>query len=444
MTPGRKAIFGLVPPLAGLALFMGLAYLYGQHYDIYMRLLSRISIAPWAFPFLDGEYVFTMKKCSLLGYDIYKSIPCDSVPGNKMVYSPLWPRLPLPSEPVPARDIVGVVTDVLAILSPFILPRATDARQCLLLLCALVSPMVLFALERNNVDVWFYLLFCVAGLLLAKKPAWIRLLAYPLIMLAALLKYYPIVLFAMAARERLSTLLAVACVASLTLVVFVVTLWTEIAQSLANLPVQSPIFGAFGVTNLPTVLWRLLEARGTVPPEAVAIGVGAMRLALSAIVLSLAFQDARRPGFGESLRRMPARDASWLVMGGLLMAGCYLTGANLAYRGIFLLFVMTGLLAFERCASTNGMVRLAQRAQLLLPILMWVDAVILFGRDAQADTQAGWQGVLITVAWVLRELMWIRLTSLLIGVIIAFLTQTPLGGRALALVRGPKTQRASP
>lgn len=161
-------------------------------------------------------------------------------------------------------------------------------------------------------------------------------------------------------------------------------------------------------------------------------------------MLYLGVHHARRPGFRETLSGLPLRDANWLVIGSLMAAGCYLLGPSLAYRGIFLLFVMTGLLAFERHATTTGMVTLARTAQLLLPPLMWMDAVIQFGKDALAQGQHGWPGMLINLVWVVREVMWLTLAGPLVGVILAFFAGTPLGARGPAMLRRSRTAPARP
>ena len=68
----------------------------------------------------------------------------------------------LPSDTA-ARVPIGVTTGLLLLISIAWLPPARSCRDAVLLSLATVSTMVWFALERNNIDVWIYLLIFVGG-----------------------------------------------------------------------------------------------------------------------------------------------------------------------------------------------------------------------------------------------------------------------------------------
>ena len=64
------------------------------------------------------------------------------------------------------------------------------------MLAATISTMVVFALERANADILLFILALVA-VFLAERGSAARLLGYCVALLAALLKYYPIMLLIM-------------------------------------------------------------------------------------------------------------------------------------------------------------------------------------------------------------------------------------------------------
>jgi hypothetical protein len=187
------------------------------------------------------------------GVDIYTAVPCDIVPGNRMAYSPLWPRLPfLPSDRAFTYP-VAIGSNLLAILSVLVLPRTTNWRDAALLAAILISPPVIFAFERNNIDVWMYLCLC-AVVLLASRGGGPRLLAYGLVGFAGLLKFYPFCWMILCLRERLGKLVAVSLAVALVTGGGVWTFQAEFARALDNLPAIGPYSRS--------VAWRLDVARG--------------------------------------------------------------------------------------------------------------------------------------------------------------------------------------
>ncbi len=68
---------------------------------------------------------------------------------------------------------------------------------------------------------------------------------------AALLKYYPIVLLAFIARERLRRATVIAFGAALTLLLFAWHYRDQIGPALANIPKLSPFADSFAALNLP-------------------------------------------------------------------------------------------------------------------------------------------------------------------------------------------------
>ncbi len=323
-----------VPSAAGLLLFGVVAILYFTNLAGYLDLLHLMGVKPWAYPFIDSEFMYVMKASWEKGVDIYTAVPDDVVPGNLMVYSPLWPRMPFLSDDKSWTVPVALVTDLLLLLSLSILPPARTRLDLGLLVLATVSGSVCFALERNNIDVWIFLVAVAAGCLLVRNGA-LRVVAYGLILMVGLLKYYPISLMALAARERPLKAMVVALLAAAAVVVFGVVFWGEILQQLKVIPSGWSGADMIGIVNVPKTAGNKVAAALGMAEGAHRLTELAIRGVLSVVVIGLGVRLARRPGFGRAVARLAPDEEVWLAAGGLLMGGCYLAGQSVGYRGIF-------------------------------------------------------------------------------------------------------------
>ncbi len=414
----------LVPTVVGAATFSLLAVLYAFDAPAYLAVLQLAGIKPWRQPFIDSGFMYAMKQCWLHGVDIYQSVPCDIIPGNKMAYSPLWQRLPLLPSSDSARLPIGIISDLLLLLSVAFLPPARRVRDAILLSLAITSTMVCFALERNNIDVWIYLLI-FAGVQLWLRGHLFRALGYGIFLLAGLLKYYPMVLFGLALQERPRRFFLLAVTATAALALFIGTFRAELAEELPNIPIGSPFGDLVGIVNIPIVV------RGLVAPLAPGGQAGKLaglvcRLAMTVGVIAWSAKLAHRPGLRQAVAGMDRAEATWLMSGCLVMGGCYLIGQNVGYRGIYLLLVMSGLLALLRGATDAAIFRSLWRTVILLVPLMWMEAirfwvdhgarVLHLPRDLRHALQA--------LAWLSRELLWFDLEHVMLAVLIVFAMQS--------------------
>jgi hypothetical protein len=420
----RRISLRLAPTLVGVAAFGMMAALYRLNTVIYLDIQYFIGLDPWRYPFLDSEFMYAMKNCWQHGVDVYQAVPCDVVPGNKMAYSPLWQRLPfLPTERA-ARVPIGLATDLLWLLSLTLLPAARAWWEAALLSLATLSSMVCFALERNNIDVWIYLLITV-GVLLFIRPGVARALGYAVFLAAALLKYYPFVLFGLALKQRPRGFLSIAGLATAALAIFAVWFWPELREELPNIPAGSPFADYVGLTNLPLAVADLMEMDGPMAPQHRSVVVLGLRLWLLALVFVFAILLARRPGFAAAVARLRETDATWLVAFCLVMGGCYALIQNVSYRGIYLLPVLSGLLALRRASETPALrSRLLAVSVTLMPI-MWMEALRHWVAMLKALPVSPFlQDIPIALVWLARELLWLNLERVLIAVLLVFAVQS--------------------
>lgn len=429
----------VLPTLIGLAAFAAMASLYKLNTALYLEIFKAIGVNAWSYPFIDGEFMYAMKHCWLQGVDVYQSVPCDVVPGNKMAYSPLWQRLPMLPDDVAARAPIGLASDLLLLLSVAWLPASRSLRDAILLSLAILSPMVCFALERNNIDVWIYLLIFVAGLLFGRS-FWSRCLSYLVFFVAGLLKYYPLILFALALRERATRFWAIAFASLGGLALFGLAFHRELLESLQNVPAGPPVTDLVSIANIPMVAAIGLENTSAHSPV-----VLALRLGLTALVFGLAYRLAARRGFAASLGKMPEADANWLVIGCLVMGGCYLAIQNVGYRGVYLLPVLAGLLGLRSVAEDPRLRVSLGRATLAIVPIMWMEGIRHWADVLAESLGASWLIPVRIIAWLAREVLWLYLASVMTAVVMSYIANSALGRSVLdraAAFKAPAPQQS--
>ncbi len=362
------------------------------------------------------------------GVDVYVTNPCDAL-GRLYDYSPLllWASaLDLGTADTPAA---GLIVDGLFLLSLAALPAPRGRNAMALMLLGVFSTMTVFALERANIDPLIFALAALAGLFLPRVSS-ARFLAYPLIETAALIKFYPVVLLALGLRERPRVFAVLAAASVAVLALFAAVYYAELRAALANVPEGKNFTDLFGAPNLPQGFITLFPAFPIRP--------GALRIVLYLAAASGAAAIAASPGLRVSCRRLPPSEAAFLEIGAWLVAGCFLAGQNVGYRGIFLLFALPGLWSLAQAAGGGFQRALFRAAAGLILFLMWGE----FFRHL-VDSLAPAPGPFLF--WLGRELAWWAVVSLLGGLLACFaLESETVRGLAAALAPRRLAARKAP
>jgi hypothetical protein len=414
----EKPAYCLAIPTAVLFLYAIAAGLwFFDAHSLYFGALRLLGVEPFSFPFLDTHAVLAAAECARQGIQVYLSNPCDAL-GRPHAYSPLWLAIAPGSLGTSATGWVGAGLDLLFLFSLAVVLRPRTARELLILGAAAVSPMTVYALERANNDLVIFLLV-TCGAMLFTFPRPYRLFSYGLFVAAGLLKYYPLALVVLAAREGRRDGLVIAAAAMLALVFFAVAFYPELSLAAASIPAGASYFtDAFSARNLP---FGFAEALGK--GVARALIAGSLLAALSGVAVARMLRTARLLG-REQLDWAP-REARFLVIGGLLVAACFFAGQNIGYRGILLLPVLSGLVCLHR--SVDGEVR-RFCGQMIAAVLfvMWGEC---FRRALHAAISpipsAGLSSRAEVFFWLGRELVWWWLVVGLAAVVLAFLRQSP-------------------
>jgi hypothetical protein len=158
---------------------------------------------------------------------------------------------------------------------------------------------------------------------------------------------------------------------------------------------------------------------------------------LLAGALVLAGRLAIAPGFRLAIAALPAREMDFLVIGAVLITGCFFAGQNVGYRGILLLFALPGVLALAHSASdrrTRAVFRCTAGA--LIFVMWWMtfpQAIVYFGKAFSIPHQR--QVLTYCVAWIVQEIAWWWLVTVFLAVVFRFAIGSAVGQAVFAALR---------
>ena len=435
-------LYGASLVAAPLSLFAILAGLFvSGSRSLYLALLSHFGFTPFAFPFLDLHATLAAVECHRLGVDVYLLNPCD-VLGRAQAYSPLLLDLLPQNLGRDSLNLIGITLDLVFILSlPFIMrPRSTG--QCVLMIAAAISPTVVYALERANSDVIIFLLLACAGVLFTRTwPP--RMTAYVVMLFGGLLKFYPLALLVLTMREtwrRASAVVALSLIA-------VLGLWLahgrELALVLGNLEETSYYSDSISARNLPFGLAVLFPATAFGSVDSIGAVIFLILVAGATILTFKVFQALERDP--RALEGM-TREGGYLLIGAILLLGCFFSHESVSYRGIFLLLVIPGLLQSRQNAFDARVRRLIALALAVVLGLLWEQRLGLGLEHVVAASipygGPNWAWGVVVIYWICQELSWWALMSLFVALIVAFLSRVGVAADLASLVRKWKHPRA--
>ncbi len=420
----KTLAYRAIPSLVLLCSFLAVSaiYLLG-HKDAYMAILRLYGIDPFKFPFVDISYSLAAWECTRLGIDVVEYDPCD-VLGRGYTYSPLWMAASFIPLGTGATGAVGWVLGLLFILSLTLLPPARRPWELVVVVLATNSTMVVFALERANADIILFMIALVAGFL-ACGPLPARFLAYLMALFAALLKYYPITVLILSFNERVGVFLANGLVMTGLIALFLATYLPDIERGLPLVPVGPYFADFFAAKNLPFGLAEFIFglSGGSANPFFITLlGAslyGLLVLSGALICRRLLTGTALRPNFS----RLFGYERIFLVVGSVLIVGCFFAGQSIGYRGIYLLFILPGLLAIARVTADSVLRRLCHATAIVLMLLMWLECFRtgLAAIFARLDIAPLANNLSQLTLWLARELAWWWIVSVMVAFLLSFL-----------------------
>jgi hypothetical protein len=417
----------IAPSLAGLivlAVFAGLWF--GGALPTYNQLLFAWGIYPFRFPFLDIDGSLAAWDCSRAGVDVILGDPCD-VLGRQYSYSPFWMTIDWIPLGRADRVWVGLALNVAFLASFTALPRPLSGHELALRFAAMLSTMVVFAVERANPDIIIFIM-TVLMLHLLQKSRGFRTLGYAIAFLAGMIKYYPFVLLALTFRERIRIFVLLVIVIFFGFSLFFYLYYTQVMLGLPYIPQGEAFVDMLGAKNLPLGIFTVLQKHEVPRTGTIAIVITAMIAFLTAIVWAM-IKLWRNSDILGALHRMDAPRRLPLLAGALLLAGCFVAGQSVGYRGVFLLMLIPGLTALGRDEAAGTAGRIARLAVMGVPPLMWAEAIrgwVHFAttREFPPDAFATlWTPALPVdfLVWSMREFAWWLLIAFLTTLLLGFL-----------------------
>jgi hypothetical protein len=421
---------------AVIAVFYGgCAALWLTQSPAYSSLLKFMSIEPVVaagpsyahppMPFFDLEGVVSWSDCARRGVDVYKTNPCDAAPYWRTAnYSPLLVDLPL--ERIAAHNMLaaGFVIDLaFLLLLPFVF-RPRSIGETALAAAAICSHATFYAVERANIDVFVFTMVG-ASALASQRNLRGRVWLYAAALAGALIKFYPIVLGGLALRERPAIIAVIGSTFAASVAVFVWWYGPELRIVIHKIPTFHYFSDMFGAGALPMTLQRILAL-----PEWL---VRPLKLVFLTALAAVALRLSRRLNEAVPYRLWFRSEMVMLMCGSLIMVGCFLLQTNNSYRAIFLMFAMPGVSFLGR--RMTSLAALCRWTQIATLVLLWAEVIrVVAGRWAPA----------VWGMFILREMVWWYVVTVLAAVILCFVRQSPALRVGLRLATRQTTAFAAP
>jgi hypothetical protein len=434
-------------PAIGVVLLLTFALLYQYDYDRYLRVLDYLIDGVWRFPFLDWIYVPAQIQCWQQGVDVYAATPCDPL-NRPMDYSPLWLRLSFIPTGKEAVAWSGLGLDLSFIASTGFLPGSRRGVEFVVVALATYSSATILALERANVDALMFVLAVVATLCLERTLA-VRVVGFCAILLAGLLKFYPLAMLTMLLRERLTVCAALGLAATALLTSLAFVYLDELVRILPNVPRWSYFEpNVWGAARLPGGIGQALQAF----TQAAGFGsewfdeVGSTktfeRVAGLALVLGLlasSLRLARARTIFSALDALPNRSANFLVLSAALTCGCFFAGQSARYRAIVMLLSLPGLLALARDGQPSINRLVFSSAVIAVLLVVWQPLLLHIGGDTLGySLRPVTHGPATGYAfWLIQELACWSIAAVLTLVLFWFVLRSPIAPSRFARRKSP-------
>jgi hypothetical protein len=388
--------------ILGVGLFafgmMTAIYVGGRQYPN-LNVLYHQVIALWGvpgftpyLPFLDLHGTLSWLQCYRLGWDVFVANPCHPL-GLTANYTPLW----LAAAPVglTAHDAtwLGMALVLAFLCSVAWISNARSLGQAGIYIIALLSQTCAFAIERCNPDLLMFLIV-VAACAAFQHGAAGRMFAYSSVLIASMLKIYPIAAMGLALYERKRIFTIVASTTVAIWIIFLLAAWHQFVEIWPRIPRPGPFGPAFGGANIfhfvnqaATINWasaQILYALAI--PTSIALSIAVSRK-LRAIGISAGVMN---------------RELATFLAGGLIIVFAFFATVNIYYRGIFLLALLPLSISLWRDAALPCAARrLWATVIVLIIVLLWIPALIY-----NVDNNLGFTWLARTLILTVREPLW--------------------------------------
>lgn len=314
--------------------------------------------------FLDSYAILASNDAVAAGWNPWTINPYDPL-GRPHVYSHWWLKLSGLGFTRDNNFLLGGLFVAGFFIAAFWWLRARSKLELAWFLAVLLSPVVLFGVERGNNDLFICALLLPVAVMVTHQSAWLRWLALVPLLLATALKFYPavgmVVLLTAPTRKEAW---ARGVVAAAVLVVIILDARADFA--ILNNLIPRPrglmttgsnrMFLHLGLTHSVSTCCSILLA-----------------------VVAVALSRPLRLLSGWSVA--PADRTIWMgfVLGATLLVGCFFAGSSYSYRFVYAVMMAPMLWRLMSDKTISKPVRrLAITTSALLLMMMWMDAVLSY------------------------------------------------------------------
>jgi len=298
-------------------------------------------------PFADLRVIAAGAECIRLGYDVLVANPCD--PWKRpMNYPPIWS--------VPASwgldqshtVILGILFGLLFFSLVFVTIKRLNYIEALFYALILCSPSAMLAIERGNNDLIIFILLSLSLLIMKNKTAIWRYFSYIIIMVAAILKLYPIFALITALKEKKRNFTVIFLSIFIAFGIYVVTTFESIILVSKATPRATKI--SYGGRVIFDVIFEELDRYfysfyNSHIPHFNLIKFLLFYLTI-ALFLLISYLLAKHTENLFQNNKLNINQIEAFRIGSSIYIGTFLIGNNWDYRLIFLLFTIPQILAW--------------------------------------------------------------------------------------------------
>jgi hypothetical protein len=328
----------------------------------YVQFWTYLGVPSMSPSFADLRDITSGLACYRQGIDPLIENPCD--PWNRpMNYPRIWLELSKLNFDQSHTLILGFVQAFLFYACIFIIIKRLNVIEGVFYGLILCSPAVMLAVERGNNDLMIFILLSLAIFLRHKK----RIFSYLLILMASILKFYPIVSVITALREEKKRAIIIMLIVGTLFMIYMMSIWQDVIVIATTVPRSpnisygshvlfdglNPIFQSFSDFSLSDNLRTLFTF------TAVLFILSASYLAARlGLIQTETDKNKRLTKYIDSFR-----------IGTIIYLSTFIIGNNFDYRLIFLILALPQLLVWAKIQ--NPLTRSAVFLLIAILFTMW-------------------------------------------------------------------------
>jgi hypothetical protein len=287
---------------------------------------------------LDSRQIGYAAESHALGYDPMYENPMNPR-GHQLNYPRIWQilfALNLNRENAYILGSVFVISFFIGLIA-FLLPKKIDYPTAIILLPIIYSPVVLFGIERGNIEIFVFFVLSLAIV----TNYYSRILGYLTLLFASIIKLYPIFGFVYLLKENKKRFWILFLIALGIFAIYALLTWNDLKQIYLTTPNIAKSSYGMNVFRKGLVHKRILNLNLS---EDVLLIAKILTFTLAfVIIITTLFLSQRKNVTG---LYKPGEYIDAFRVGAGIYIGCFFTIDNFDYRLMFLIFTIPQLVSW--------------------------------------------------------------------------------------------------